>query len=279
MTTAFAHIPKRVTQHGMFVSSEEIEPPTLKPGQKDLHRKGLYVSEAKRAFAATTYLTLDLPSRTEYSASSRTEPDHYAHRDELARRAQEQTSSGSNCLTSRSTSASSSTTCAHWQSEYKAVGAEAGGASAEHRAAARGVIRVNPVNKVGFVGCAEDGTAYRDHIGRYGSNPRDRVRPDDSTLPVFKHELIAGTTRASNHIPNYQGFLPCKPSNPASARAASGQATRSIDKTNMADIIHRNVIGYSGHVPESFLNDFGGRKPTSLTTHGRDFAPLKSARF
>lgn len=282
MFVAYDFIPKRVTQHGIFVSSSETEAPNLKPGQKDLHRRGLYTVEAKTAFAATTYLALDLPARTEYTASNKSQPEHYMHRDELsARRAQQGASPREeDALQSKKEHHEKvSTGAAHWQSEYKALGGEAGMASLQARRDARGAIRLHVDHKVGMVGCSEDGTANRDFHGRYGSNPRDRIQPGDSKLPVFRGELLAGSTKASCHIPNYQGFIPSNPVGEASVRAAAGEVTRSVDKTNMVDIVHRNIVGYQGHLPRCFLNDFGGRKPTTLTVHGSDYAPLKTARF
>lgn len=270
-------MPKRATQHGMFVPSSETEPPTLKPGQKDLHRKGLYTLEAKRAFAATTYLTLDLPHSSEYAAMQKCSPDDYLYRDERSRRAAEFRQE--TCHSARCFREGVSSSAAHWQSEYKALGQEAGLAAADLRQMARGVPRRWPENKVGIVGCAEDGTAYRDEFGRYGSDPREKVRPEDARMPVLKHELILGTTKVSQHIPNYQGFIPTRASNPWVARAVAGEVRNNLDKVDMADIFHRDLVGYAGHVPHSFRNDLGGRKPTNLTVHGSDFAPFRSARF
>mmetsp|Transcript_91131 Transcript_91131/g.262835 ORF Transcript_91131/g.262835 Transcript_91131/m.262835 type:complete len:281 (+) Transcript_91131:98-940(+) len=255
------HIPKRATQHGLFVSSIETEPTNLKPGQTELHRRGLYVSEGKRAFIEKTFLSLDLPHRSEYSNAQATKPEHYTPRD---------CPGSSRWARAGDTDRDVSSGAAHWHSEYRRAGSEAT-ASAEARQIARGTPRIVPVKRVGLVGCDEDSTAYRDHFGRLGANPRHRILPEDKKLPVHKTILNNGTTKASAHIPKYAGFIPANPFGPESARAASGEAVRSLDKMNITEIIHHNLVGYAGHVPSSFKNDFGGRQPTDLTTHGRDF--------
>jgi len=262
--TGMEHVPKRATQHGLFVSNAETEPTALKPGQFELHRRGLYTLEAKASLAETAYIDSELPARSEYqAASSKVRPGHYTHREPLARPGPCQQGQGAADLVRSG--------AAHWQSEYKTAGREAGEAPHEHRAAARGQIRPWPIHPLSVVGCGEDSTAYRDHFGRFGSNPRDRIRMDDTKLPVFKTPLNAGTPRGTAHIPNYQGYIPSKLAGPESERAASGEGVRSIDKTNMVDIFQRNLVGYAGHVPRSFRNDFGGRKQTNLTVHGSDY--------
>jgi len=256
------HVPKRVTQHGLFVSAVETEPTTLKPGQHELHRRGLYTLEAKLGLESTSLPDKDLPARSEYQASHVTRPEHYTHTEPLSKQYL--------CQSPRGVALAKSG-AAHWQSEYKVAGREVGEAPPEHRASARAAIRPWPMHRLSVVGCGEDSTAYRDHFGRYGSNPRERVRSDETKLPVFKTPLNAGTPRGTAHMPGYQGFIPSKPTGPESERVAAGECARSIDKTNIVEIFHRNVVGYAGHVPGSFRNDFGGRRQTSLTVQGSDY--------
>lgn len=258
------HIPKRATQHGLFVSATETEATTLKPGQTELHRTGLYVGEGKRAFGANTFLALDVPNRSEYTVGQRTRPENYTPRE----------NPGSSRWVARADAAAGerdvSTGAAHWHSAYRSAGQEAS-ASAEERAMARGTPRRVPVKRVGLVGCDEDSTAYRDHFGRTGANPRHLVRPGDTKLPQRRGVLNAGTTKAGNHTPNYAGFIPTNPFGADAAKVAEGGPPRSLDKMNITQIFHHNLVGYAGHVPSSFKNDFGGRQLTDLTTHGHDY--------
>lgn len=120
------------------------------------------------------------------------------------------------------------------------------------------------------VGRMDHESSHRLDYGTYGSNPRDRIRPGDSKLPVLGSMLIDGTIKGTGHVPGYQGHVPSQVT-PRSARAGKGMATRSNDKTNITDIFHTNLVGYHGHRPEHFSNDAGGRRATSLTTHGSDF--------
>jgi len=53
-----SHIPKRVTQHGTYLTGYEVLPPALKPGQVRLDRQ-LYAEEAK--VNHETYLEVDQP--------------------------------------------------------------------------------------------------------------------------------------------------------------------------------------------------------------------------
>ncbi|CAE7598023.1 unnamed protein product [Symbiodinium natans] len=113
-------------------------------------------------------------------------------------------------------------------------------------------------------------------FGRHGSNPREKISPWEDKMPVFKSDLTAGTTKGTFHIPGYQGVTPsCPGFSEHQLRVARAQA-RSVDKTNIVQIFHQEVVGYGGHVPEAVCNDFGGRKPTDLTTFGHDFKPHKA---
>merc|ERR1719382_702407 len=105
------HIPKRATQHGLFVSGEETEPPTLKPGQYELHRRGLYTLEAKAALAATAYVDADLPARSEYQVSRKTRPEQYTPRHPASRKGPCQQ------LTQEQGRELARSGAAHWQSE------------------------------------------------------------------------------------------------------------------------------------------------------------------
>lgn len=255
------HVPRRATQHGIFLSTSETPPTTLKPGQTELCRRGLYTTEAEEV-PSTTYLDPDRPSKSEYNHGRKTRPEHYKNLDRWGPKNED--------------SSWSKTGASHWQSEYRTMARQTGEAPLEQRLAAKGALRTWPTRSMSVVSLREDNTTYRDNYGRYGSNPRDRLRMSDSKLPVFKTPLTAGTHKGSAHIPNYQGFIPANPSGPCSRRVAMGESLRSVDKTNLVDVFHRDLVGYAGHVATSFRNDFGGRQPSSLTVQGSDFAPPRA---
>lgn len=295
------HMPKVACGHGLFVSSAVTEAPTLKPGQGELHRKGVYSFEAKRALAGTSSLALALrgeqgaQAKSEYLRMHHVSPDHYVCSKKTTRHeeaidtnhdgkisVEECQNALKKPVQTTDVDCSAAGTTRNWKSEYQAKGEEAGGAPLEHRGAAKGVTRRNynySYQPPQSIGRKDTSTSSGHHFGRYGSNPRDRVDHKVATLQVHPNSLNRGTTRGTSHIPGYQGFIAANPLGPHSARAALGEATRSVDKTNLGDIFRTNLVGYTGHVPESHNNDFGGRKPTDLTTSGRDYAPLRSARF
>jgi hypothetical protein len=230
----------------------------LKPGQVELERKGLYTEETSLT-PPTTYLEPDRPVKPEYTLARTTKPDHYKNIERWGSKSEEVswTKDGAS----------------HWQSEAKFAARTAGEAPLHERLAAKGVLRQWPSRSLSVVSCREDNTTFRDNFGRYGSNPRDRLRASgsDSRLPVFRTPLTAGTHKGTAHIPNYQGFIPANPAGAASKRVVAGEALRSVDKTNLTDVFHRDLVGYGGHVAASFRNDFGGRMPSTLTVMGSDY--------
>lgn len=266
-----AHVPKKATQHGLFTSGMETAPPTLKPGQDELYRRGMYSFEAKRAFAATTSLALDLKTKSEGTHMHNSTPDDYKNPAKPSRPSDNHVSSGIDYAAKGTTQ--------HWKSVYQAAGEEAT-ACMEERGVAKGISCKRPDQPPAVVSRNDFSTLQSHHYGKYGSNPRDRIAKDQTRLLVHPNSLNRGTTRGTEHIPGYQGFIAANPSGPHSARASSGRGIRSMDKTNIGDVFHTNLVGYAGHAPKSHSNDFGGRRPTELTTAGRDYAgPLRTARF
>jgi hypothetical protein len=159
---------------------------------------------------------------------------------------------------------------AHWQSEYGA-GAQKGPTPFAHSP------RVRPpdasMNGKGF---SNHLSSYTHEFGRYGSNPRDRIKLGASALPILKTDLLIGTTTGTDFMPGYQGFIPTHPSTEASRRVATGPGDRPDTKNDYSDTYHANKIGYTGHRPKSFRNDHGGRQPTTLTISGRDYVTPRS---
>ena len=42
----------------------------------------------------------------------------------------------------------------------------------------------------------------------YGQNPRAKLNGDHNKMENENHELTIGTTKVTNHIPGYNGYLP-----------------------------------------------------------------------
>lgn len=266
-TADHSHVPKRAVQSGLYTPGEEILPVPLKPGQKELHTNGLYTAETTYGKPQEPTLLQDRGSESEYTKhlAKTTVPEDYRNPVKPLKKA----------VLARTTEDSEKTGGSHWVSEYRAKSLE--GASrmqtprmtAGHILAGRGGH--TPASCVSRV---QDSSMYLTDFGRHGSNPRDSISPQDSKLPVFKSGLTAGTPRGTSHIPGYQGFVPSYPGfNESLLRVAEGDFLRSTDKTNMAQIYHKNLVGYAGHEPTSVVNDFGSRKPTTMTVMGHDFQP------
>mmetsp|Transcript_57515 Transcript_57515/g.168428 ORF Transcript_57515/g.168428 Transcript_57515/m.168428 type:complete len:264 (+) Transcript_57515:136-927(+) len=254
-----AHIPKRATQHGLYISGEDTIPVNLKPGQQELWRRGIYSQDNHGP--AESYLSQELQAKSEYSRTilSSTLPEHYLEPRKPHRRPVFETSGG---MTAGGADG--------WRSEYRGQLCEESLAGRTAYRRQRGAHH-EPVRALSCVGRPEGLSAYQHDFGRYGSDPRDRIRPGEKRLPVLKSDLHAGTTKGSDLTPGYQGHIPACSSAPASARGLPSGTPRSVDKTNIAHIFHTNLVGYAGHVPESHRNDQGGRKATDLTTTGKDF--------
>lgn len=252
-------MPRRSAQHGLYLPQEETPPIALKPGQTQVRRQDFYSQEARPN--SETYIEKD---RCKGSNYSRTHADHLIPEDFLNR---------DQAVRPPDTGGKDGST-QHWGSEYR---------SAHVDWNVQRVQRVRepayfPYSPPSAVGHALDASSYSEDFGKHGSNPRDLVVPGDDRLPYRKTPLHAGTSKGTMHIPGYQGFLPQFPraSCPESARSSSTPNTarfgaRSLDKTNIQEVYHTNLVGYAGHVPESARNDLGGRKTTTRTMHGKDF--------
>eukprot|EP00744_Colponema_vietnamica_P004992 GILI01007374.1.p1 GENE.GILI01007374.1~~GILI01007374.1.p1 ORF type:complete len:284 (-),score=65.78 GILI01007374.1:128-979(-) len=84
--------------------------------------------------------------------------------------------------------------------------------------------------------------------------------------------LLSGTAKGSSHVPGYQGFIPIAKNNPVATSHGRGSGTRDTwRKDNIVENYQRNVPGYTGHVPCSAVNEFGPKKPTTLTTTGSSY--------
>lgn len=248
-----SHIPKRATQHGSYTPGYEVPPTQLKPGQFSLERQ-LYSEEAKDH--EETYMESDLEKGSVYQRSivSRLVPSDYYYPRKAIRQTEPEEGGGHHGT-------------AHWKSEYRSnVNDAARFDVVLHRQNGPSYQIANPPTCVG--GGEVLGT-YSEAFGKHGSNPRDKLKPGETRLPVMKTALTVGTTKGTMHIPGYQGFLATNTANSKVAAIAHGGTMRSTDKSNLTEAFHVNMVGYSGHVPTNACNDRGGVALTTLTTKGR----------
>lgn len=250
-----SHIPKRATQHGIYLSGKEVPPSALKPGQTSLTRQ-LYTEEANTP--DEVYIGPDLPQGSVYSKSLTNLPkqEHYLNPTKPMKPQEALGGEGH-----RGT--------AHWRSEYKSVlneGALHG--AVHHRQQGPSYQALNPPT---CVSDAQRPSAYHEEYGKYGSNPREKIGAFDSKLPVYRTALNQGTTKATMHIPGYQGFLATNTSNPHVSRVEKGELLRSVDKSNLTQQFHANLVNYAGHVPVHAKNDNGGVGLTHSTIYGHSF--------
>jgi hypothetical protein len=159
--------------------------------------------------------------------------------------------------------------CAHWKSTYKSdVNDAARFDTVLHRQNGPSYQIANPPT---CVGGGDPLTAYHESFGKYGSDPRHKLPAEAERMPTFKTALTVGTTKGTNHIPGYQGFMATNVANPRVAEVTHGGTLRSTDKTNLTAIFHTNCVGYAGHKPLNACNDRGGYTMSKHTTNGRDF--------
>lgn len=257
-----SHIPKRAVQHGVFMSSMEVLPTDLKPGQKSLTRQ-VYLEEARAH--EETYLNQDRPRESVYATetSKLLTPEAYKSPTQPVKPQEPPTGYGHHGT-------------AHWRSTTHAIHNAAAIQGAQYyRQHGPSYQAANPPT---CVSAADVPTNYHEFHGRYGSNPRDKVHPLMEKLPIFKTVLNEGTHKGTMHIPGYQGFLASNTANEHVARVTHGATLRSVDKTNLTEQFHTNLVAYAGHVPKDAFNDRGGVKPNVETMMGRSFtAPMLHA--
>jgi len=260
-----AHMPKRATQHGVFLSGSEAPIASLKPGQEELHRQHFYTTEAKPLHE--TYLSADAFKETLYQKqqSKLTLPEDYVDRQRpVITKAQEMFGMGNSGVVGGYSGTD------HWTSEYKHIFHE--GTGAKKRVAKQ----YGAPYQMGDPPCCVSQpmmmSFYQREFGTYGSNPRHRIQHGDTKLPVQKSDLTVGTTKGTSHVPGYQGFLPTNTNNPKVAAVEAGTSNRSVDKTNITEIFHLNLPGYAGHKPSCASNDRGPRQMSTMTVMGRAFS-------
>eukprot|EP00933_Yihiella_yeosuensis_P045296 TRINITY_DN40660_c0_g1_i1.p1 TRINITY_DN40660_c0_g1~~TRINITY_DN40660_c0_g1_i1.p1 ORF type:complete len:275 (-),score=31.18 TRINITY_DN40660_c0_g1_i1:77-901(-) len=268
---SFSHIPKRAVQHGQHTPSMDVAPTSLKPGQTELHRTGLYTTEANAAkdiLDVEPAMVEDRQPASEYGkrVSNATAVKDYlpANLAKPTRRAEQDQGDHKSA--------------AHWKTEYTAVSTESASRRATPRLTAAKILegKQKPTPR-SCTARGEVDSCYAVDFGRHGSDPRNKMDYSSDKMPVIKSVLTAGTPQGTLHAPGYQGFIPSYPGfNKDLNRIANGETIRSTDKTNIVQIFHTNLVGYDGHTPASVLNDHGPFRQTNLTVFGRDFQPHKT---
>jgi len=237
-----AHIPKRAVQHGVFLPSWEVPPTDLKPGQRSLNRQ-VYQEESRKL--SDTYLSPDRPHDSNYGqyTSKGTSPEAYKNPTQKIKPQEAPEGSGHHRVS-------------HWQSSsHAAHDSNSIAGAVYHRQHGAPYQAQNPPTCVGH---GQHLTSYAEFHGKYGSNPRDGLHPHAEKMPFTRSVLHEGTHKGTKHIAGYQGFMASNTSNPHVARVHGGAEHRSVDKTNLTQQFHTNLLNYSGHVPLNARNDNGG---------------------
>jgi len=266
--THLAYVPKRATQHGIFLSGREAPIVTLKPGQKELHRDGFYTAETKAL--EETYLSQDAFKKSVYTKniSELTQPVDYKDPQKPIPPVVSGSGSGLDAERFRTL---------HWRSEYK-VGFDMTGKQGEPYKRQLGPP-FEVQNPPACVSQPNELSFYQKEFGVYGSDPRSKISKEDSKLITLKTDLTRGTTKGTSHIPGYQGFIPTNTNNPKVAEIEKGDTIRSSDKGNLVEIYHLNIPGYAGHVPTEAKNDKGPRQISTMTIHGKDYSTSAGLAF
>lgn len=116
-------------------------------------------------------------------------------------------------------------------------------------------------------------TEFNDAFGKHGHNPRN-ILPIDATKTSNKvNDLSVGSTKVTNHIPGYNGFIPQVDINSTVINQSKGESTRNtIIKQNIVENYCVKLPGYQGHKPMSVVNDRGSNRPGCLSTVGESFS-------
>lgn len=243
------YVPKRAVQHGMYVPSNEAQLPDMKPGQQALERH-LYGEESRDH--PETYVSEQNPKGSTYSRAVNALIPHDFTEPAKPMRPVFNTDGGGHQGT------------AHWRSTYRACHDESSVAGARHhRQTGPSYQAVNPPT---CVSGEQVYSKFSEDFGFYGSNPRDRWGMD-----LKKTQLTMGSTQATQHIPGYQGFLATNTANPNVARATAGSSVRGVDKANLTEQFHTNLVNYAGHKPSNAMNDRGGVAVNNSSVMHRSF--------
>lgn len=248
-----SHIPKRATQHTVFLSGDEVQPVSLKVGVRELKRQ-MYTEEAD--LHHETYLDTDNEKGSQYQRAigNWTIPDDYKNPRAPIRQKQNNFGCGHQGS-------------AHWRSEsHSSHNDDALEGSKKYRQFGPSYRPSNPPT---CVGRGEEPSSYQQDFGKLGHNPTRLVEGVNKN-PVIKSALTYGTCKGTKHIPGYQGYL--SQVTPLSGTPEPGGEERTtFDKTNLHENFHVNLVGYLGHIPLNARNDNGGRKVDNRTTFNKDY--------
>jgi hypothetical protein len=92
----------------------------------------------------------------------------------------------------------------HWKSTYKNVVNEV--TNAERIVSRKPLWSINRQAYSSSRGLYT--SEFADSFGGFGHNPRNVLPHDADKLTNRKFELSVGTTKVTNHIPGYNGFIP-----------------------------------------------------------------------
>ncbi|GMF13752.1 unnamed protein product [Phytophthora lilii] len=124
-------------------------------------------------------------------------------------------------------------------------------------------------------------SSYQMDFGTYGENPRDRPYMRKRGMASTTTDLNPGTSRVTNQIPDYAGFLPLTSHNAEAVAQANGpEEIESLHPTPRVALrlFHSdNIPGYTGHKPVDCVNYRGECRAGSDpgTTTGDSYKPLK----
>ncbi|KAE8886851.1 hypothetical protein PF005_g8403 [Phytophthora fragariae] len=124
-------------------------------------------------------------------------------------------------------------------------------------------------------------SSYQMDFGTYGENPRDRPYMRMRGMASSTMDLNPGTSRVTNQIPGYAGFLPLASHNAEALAHANGpEDIDSLHPTPRAALrlFHSdNIPGYTGHKPVDCVNYRGECRAGSDpgTTTGDSYKPHK----
>jgi hypothetical protein len=256
-----SHIPKRATQHSVYLPGYELQLTCLKPGQLEMTRQ-VYTQEAKDLDKTHSGEKLAPTSVYDGMVATYVKPEDYMNPTRPIR----PTEPPEESLGHQGTG--------HWRSEYKsAVNDSALQGAVYHRQTGPSYQAANPPT---CIGRPEDYSTYQMEHGK--TPPLDKVIHTSPSLPVFKHALTFGTPKGTMHMPGYQGFLPYNTANPHVARVEKGENLRiTTDKTNLTEQFHKDIPNYGGHVPLNPFNDKGPVRMNVESCMGRSFQNPASA--
>lgn len=84
--------------------------------------------------------------------------------------------------------------------------------------------------------------------------------------------MTVGTTKVTNHIPGYNGFIPQIDINDNAVEQSKGEKTRNtIIKQNIVENYNVKMPGFAGHKPMSVMNDRGKTRAQCLSVEGESF--------